>query len=168
MRALIETMNQVFLQLGSNMGERHQYLSSAISLIEEKIGAVESASKIYESTPWRVDGQENYLNQVLLVKSNLSSLGVLHEALQIENELGRVRLEKWGERIIDVDIIFYNDEMIETAELCIPHKHMHERLFVLLPLVEIAPDFIHPKYRKTIIGTGKRNDSSIANPPQIE
>jgi len=133
------------------MGERHQYLSSGISLIEEKIGTVESVSKIYESTPWRVDGQENYLNQVLLVKSNLSSLGVLHEALQIENELGRVRLEKWGERIIDVDIIFYNDEMIETAELCVPHKHMHERLFVLFPLVEIAPDFIHPKYKKTII-----------------
>jgi len=132
------------------MGERYQYLSSAISLIEEKIGVVESASKIYESTPWRIDGQENYLNQVLLVKSNLSSLGVLHEALQIENALGRVRLEKWGERIIDVDIIFYNDEMIETAELCVPHKHMHERLFVLLPLVEIAPDFIHPKYKKTI------------------
>ena len=144
-------MNQVYLQLGSNMGERYQYLSSAISLIEEKIGVVESASKIYESTPWRIDGQENYLNQVLLVKSNLSSLGVLHEALQIENELGRVRLEKWGERIIDVDIIFYNDEMIEKAELCVPHKHMHERLFVLLPLVEIAPDFIHPKYKKTII-----------------
>ena len=144
-------MNQVYLQLGSNMGERYQYLSSAISLIEEKIGVVESASKIYESTPWRIDGQENYLNQVLLVKSNLSSLGVLHEALQIENELGRVRLEKWGERIIDVDIIFYNDEMIETAELCVPHKHMHERLFVLFPLVEIAPDFIHPKYKKTII-----------------
>jgi len=143
-------MNQVYLQLGSNMGERYQYLSSAISLIEEKIGVVESASKIYESTPWRIDGQENYLNQVLLVKSNLSSLGVLHEALQIENALGRVRLEKWGERIIDVDIIFYNDEMIETAELCVPHKHMHERLFVLLPLVEIAPDFIHPKYKKTI------------------
>lgn len=143
-------MNKVYLQLGSNMGERGQYLASAISLIKEKIGAVESVSKIYESTPWRVDGQENYLNQVLLVKSNLSSLGVLHEALQIENQLGRVRLEKWGERIIDIDIIFYNDEMIETAELCVPHKHMHERLFVLKPLFEIAPEFIHPKYKKTI------------------
>jgi len=131
-------MHTVFLQLGSNIGNRKNYLIEAIKSIEEVMGSIVTLSKIYESTPWRADGQGNYLNQVL------------HEALQIEKKMGRVRLEKWGQRIIDIDILFYNDEIIETVELCIPHKHIHERLFVLKPLAEIASDFIHPKYKLSI------------------
>ena len=75
---------------------------------------------------------------------------VLSIALEIEDNLGRKRKEKWGERLIDIDIIFYNNEIIETAELCIPHKHMHERRFVLTPLNEIASSYLHPKYNKTV------------------
>ena len=143
-------MNQVFLQLGSNLGDREQLLFDATTIITDKIGAVVSKSKVYESTPWRVEGQENYLNQIVKIETEFTPKETLQYALDIEEELGRVRVEKWGERLIDIDIIFFNNEIIETSDLCIPHKHMHERNFVLEPLNEIAPEYIHPKYKKTI------------------
>ena len=145
-----EYMNKVFFQLGSNLGNREQLLMEAISLISKEIGEVIISSPIYESSPWRVDGQDNYLNQVIHIKTKFSSTEILTKALDIEARLGRLRVEKWGERLIDIDIIFFNDEIIETSDLCIPHKHMHERNFVLVPLNDIAPFFIHPKYNKTV------------------
>mgnify|MGYP006112826507 FL=1 len=143
-------MNIVFLQLGSNLGERESLLQDAIIAIEGRIGQVVEKSKVYESTPWRVEGQENYLNQIVKVKTELLADDILSTVLDIEKELGRIRLEKWGERLIDIDIIFYNDEIIETSQLCVPHKHMHERMFVLTPLNNIAPEMVHPKYNKTV------------------
>ena len=143
-------MNTVYLQLGSNLGEREQLISAAVQEISEHVGKVNVRSQIYESNPWRVDGQEHYLNQLIEVKTLLSAEETLATILKIELDLGRVRIEKWGERLIDIDIIFFNNEIIETADLCIPHKHLHERNFVLAPLNEIAPDFIHPKYNKTV------------------
>ena len=143
-------MNTLYLQLGSNLGERAQLISDASQEISEHVGKVNIRSQIYESMPWRVDGQENYLNHIIEVETLLSAKETLVAILKIENELGRVRIEKWGERLIDIDIIFFNNEIIETPDLCIPHKHMHERNFVLTPLNEIAPDFIHPKYNKTV------------------
>ena len=143
-------MNSVFLQLGSNLGERSQLLIDATVLLLERVGMIVEKSKVYESTPWRVDGQENYLNQVIELSTKYSAERVLKIVLEIETELGRVRAEKWGERLIDIDIIFFNDEIIETSDLCVPHKHMHERNFVLEPLNEIASTFIHPKYNKTV------------------
>lgn len=143
-------MNTVYLQLGSNLGAREHFISNGIQEISEHIGSVDIRSHIYESTPWRVEGQESYLNQIIEVKTLLSAEKILASVLKIENNLGRVRIEKWGERLIDIDIIFFNNEIIETSDLCIPHKHMHERNFVLIPLNEIAPDFIHPKYNKTV------------------
>ena len=143
-------MNIVFLQLGSNLGERESLLQDAIIAIEGRIGKVVEKSKVYESTPWRVDGQENYLNQIVKVKTELLADDILSTILDIEKELGRIRLEKWGERLIDIDIIFYNDSIIETAQLCVPHKHMHERMFVLTPMHNIAPELVHPIYNKTV------------------
>lgn len=143
-------MNIVFLQLGSNLGDRELLLQNAIVSIEEIVGEVVKKSKVYESTPWRVEGQENYLNQILKVKTKLQAENVLARILEIEKNLGRLKLEKWGERLIDIDIIFYNDSIIETAELCVPHKHMHERMFVLAPLHDLAPEVVHPKYNKTV------------------
>ena len=143
-------MNIVFLQLGSNLGERESLLQDAIIAIEGRIGKVVEKSKVYESTPWRVDGQENYLNQIVKVKTELLADDILSTVLDIEKELGRIRLEKWGERLIDIDIIFYNDSIIETAQLCVPHKHMHERMFVLTPMHNIAPEMVHPIYNKTV------------------
>ena len=143
-------MNIVFLQLGSNLGKRELLLKDAIAAIEDRVGKVVEKSKVYESTPWRMEGQENYLNQIVKVKTELLADDVLFTILDIEKELGRIRIEKWGERLIDIDIIFYNDSIIETAQLCVPHKHMHERMFVLAPLHNIAPDMVHPKYNKTV------------------
>ena len=143
-------MNIVYLQLGSNLGDRQELISEAVLQISYHVGNVKLRSQIYESTPWRVDGQENYLNQIIQVTTLLSAAEILSLALNIENDLGRVRAEKWGERLIDIDIIFFNNDIVETPDLCIPHKHMHERNFVLVPLHEIAPDFIHPKYNKTV------------------
>lgn len=143
-------MNTVYLQLGSNLGEREKIISVSVLSISQSVGLVNASSQIYESTPWRVDGQDNYLNQILEVRTSLSARGVLESTRKIENDLGRVRIEKWGERLIDIDIIFFNNDIIETADLCIPHKHMHERNFVLIPLNEIAPMLIHPKYNKTV------------------
>ena len=143
-------MNIVFLQLGSNLGERESLLQDAIIAIEGRIGQVVEKSKVYESTPWRVEGQKNYLNQIVKVKTELLADDILSTVLDIEKELGRIRLEKWGERLIDIDIIFYNDLIIETAQLCVPHKHMHERMFVLTPMHNIAPELVHPIYNKTV------------------
>tara|TARA_B100001250_G_C19715970_1_gene751492 strand:- start:748 stop:1233 length:486 start_codon:yes stop_codon:yes gene_type:complete len=143
-------MNRVYLQLGSNIGERDKILSMSAKLISKDIGRIYLSSKIYESTPWRVDGQENYLNQIVGIKTLFSAQETLDAILKIENQLGRIRVEKWGERLIDIDIIFFNNDIIETPELCIPHKYMHERNFVLEPLMEIAPNLIHPKYNKTV------------------
>ncbi len=143
-------MNTVYLQLGSNLGKREQIISDAINSISEDLGMINIRSQIYESTPWRVDGQENYLNQIIEVKTLFSAEDILVIILKIETELGRVRIEKWGERLIDIDILFFNNDIIETPNLCIPHKHMHERNFVLVPLNEIAPSLIHPRYKKTV------------------
>jgi len=121
-----------------------------MSDIEFRVGHIIKSSKVYQSSPWRVDGQPNYLNQVLKVKTEYDAEKALNMVLDIENELGRKKVEKWGERLIDIDIIFYNNAIIETANLCVPHKHMHERKFVLIPLNEIASDYIHPKYGKTV------------------
>ena len=144
-------MNIVYIQLGSNLGDRAVMISNAVNLILENIGDVFKCSKVYETTAWGVDGQPNYLNQVIGVKTILSADNILKQILKIEKDLGRIRLEKWGERVIDIDIILYNSDIIEQKNLYIPHKYMHKRNFVLKPLKEIAPHLIHPKYNKTII-----------------
>lgn len=143
-------MNIVYLQLGSNIGDREWLLESAILEIKEKIGKIIKLSKIYESSPWRVDGQSNYLNQLIEVRTNLDVQMILQLVLAIEDNLGRKRIEKWGERLIDIDIIFYNNDIVERTDLCVPHKHMHERRFVLVPLNEIASNYLHPIYNKKV------------------
>ena len=143
-------MNTVYVQLGSNLWDRENLIYDAVQQISNLVGNVIVQSKIYESMPWRVEGQENYLNQIIQVTTSLSPDETMLVLLKIENDLGRVRVEKWGERLIDLDIIFFNNEIIETPDLCVPHKHMHQRNFVLMPLNEIASGFIHPKYKKSV------------------
>ena len=143
-------MNIVFLQLGSNLGDRELLLREALILIKKKIGLVVDISKIYESTAWGVEKQRDYLNQIIKVETKLLASEVLSVILIIEEKLGRVRVKKWGARLIDIDILFYNNEIINTPSLCVPHKYMHKRMFVLVPLNEIAAEKIHPIYNKTI------------------
>lgn len=143
-------MNEVYLQLGSNIGERLDNLNQSIKIITERIGNVLEKSSVYESTPWGVENQRNFLNQVIFVKSNFDPYTILDLVLQIEKDMGRIRIEKWGERIIDIDILFIDDLIIESENLCIPHEFIARRKFVLQPMFEIAAGFIHPKLNKTI------------------
>jgi 2-amino-4-hydroxy-6-hydroxymethyldihydropteridine diphosphokinase len=143
-------MNRVYIQLGSNLGDREGYLKQSQTMLIDEIGLIIKKSSIYESSPWGVENQGSFLNQVLLLETDIRPFDLLDIILNIEKEMGRVRIEKWGERIIDIDILFYNDEIIETNNLCIPHPYISKRRFVLSPLDEIAKNYIHPILKKTI------------------
>ena len=153
-------MNRVALLIGGNQGDRRALIQQATALIQERIGTVAAASSIYETAPWgefEVESGErrveNFLNQALVVETPLTAHEVLHEAQEIERQLGRVRKEGskvYSSRPMDIDIIFFNDEVIESKELTVPHPRMHLREFVLAPLTEVMPDYRHPVLGKTI------------------
>ncbi len=140
-------MNVAYLILGTNLGNRKQNFINTKNLINTNCGEIIKQSLIYETAPWGKSDQPKYLNQVIVIKTSLTSFELLNKILYVENELGRVRLEKYGERIIDIDILFFNREIIKTPFLTIPHPHICERRFVLLPLAEIVPYKIHPEFR---------------------
>ena len=141
-----------YLALGSNINDRMKYLEQAREALQTHSQIeILKASKVYETEPWKKgeDGQEWFLNQVLEVEVTLLPHELLTELKKIEEVLGRKKREHWGAREIDIDILLYNSEFIDTAELQIPHRHMQDRQFVLLPLLEIAPDLKHPVIGKT-------------------
>ena len=142
----------VYLLLGSNLGNRQQILTNAIDLIDEKVGVIVSQSKNYETKAWGKTDQPDFLNIAIGVTTNLMPMEVLEQTQAIEETLGRVRIEKWGARLIDIDIIFYEQEIIDIPNrLHVPHPLVQERTFVLEPLAEITPDFVHPVLGKTVI-----------------
>jgi len=143
-------MNSVFLLLGSNLGNRHHYLNEAISLISADISPIIKTSSIYETQSWGKSDAPDYLNQVIVLETATPARELLDKILNIELMLGRKREEKWGSRTIDIDILFYGDEIINEPGLHVPHPELHNRRFTLDPLAEIAPDFIHPVLNKTI------------------
>lgn len=143
-------MQDIFLLLGSNLGDREKYLSDAVRLINEFIGRVQSRSSYYESHAWGNTEQPDFINQAICIDSNMSPMKLLEAIWSIENKLGRERGTKWGPRTIDIDILFYGSDVFNTPELIIPHKLLHERRFVLMPLAEIAADFKHPNLNKTV------------------
>ncbi len=142
-------MNTVYLLLGSNMGDSEQMVSVATNMIEKKIGKLTTSSSIYRTAAWGKEDQPDFLNQIIIVSSSLCSSTVLKEILIIEKEIGRVRTTKNAARVIDIDILFFNDEIIHNENLTVPHKQIQNRKFVLVPLAEISPDFIHPILKKT-------------------
>lgn len=142
---------KTFLLLGANLGDRVQTLRRAADLIAGHVGRVAQQSKLYETAPWGVTDQPAYLNQVLAVETTLEPEAVLIQTQGIEQKLGRVRHEKWGARIIDVDILYYDGLVMQSETLTIPHPYLHQRRFTLVPLAEIAPDFAHPVFRKTMV-----------------
>jgi 2-amino-4-hydroxy-6-hydroxymethyldihydropteridine diphosphokinase len=143
-------MNNIFLLLGSNLGKRYSYLEKAIEYIKV-LGQVIKVSPIYETQSWGKTDAPDYLNQVILLQTDLPAQTILQKILAIENLLGREREEKWGPRIIDIDILFYADETINEPGLQIPHPELHNRRFTLEPLADIAPDLIHPILNKNIL-----------------
>ncbi len=143
-------MKSAFLGLGSNLGDRAELLSAALSLIETRIGKVIRTSSVYETAAWGTEHQPDYLNLVAEVKTNLYPHGLLQQIMETEQVLGRERLVKWGNRTIDIDLLFYEDYHFISATLEVPHPRITERNFVLIPLCEIAGTLVHPVFRKNI------------------
>ncbi|PUZ22899.1 2-amino-4-hydroxy-6-hydroxymethyldihydropteridine diphosphokinase [Chitinophaga parva] len=144
-------MNQSILVIGGNLGPREQHLQQAVSLIHAEAGPVRKASALYETAAWGKVEQPAYLNQALLIDTVLEAPALLEKLLEIEHRIGRIRREKWGARVIDIDIIFYNDAIIQTPTLKVPHPQMQHRRFVLVPIVEIAPDWVHPLLGRNMV-----------------
>jgi len=146
-----ETRSGVFLGLGSNVGDRRKNLERALALLEER-GAcrVVRVSTFHETAPWGEERQPNYLNAAAEVETELDAFELLSVAKGIEREMGRTPGQRWGPRLIDVDILLYGEEVIETADLEVPHRHLHERTFALAPLAEIASEAVHPVLGETV------------------
>lgn len=143
-------MIDVYLLLGSNLGDRQGYLRQAIDLIEKEIAPVSAASSVYETQSWGKSDEPDYLNQVICIKTDFSATGILKKILAIELHMGRKREVKWGARIIDIDILFYGDDVINEPDLVVPHPQLHNRMFTLAPLAEIAAGLVHPLLKKHI------------------
>ena len=146
-------MEKVFLGLGSNLSDREHNLKSAVEKIQEFIGPIIRVSSIYETEPWGFKSENYFLNMVVEVETSLKPSGLLGRLLTIESLLGRLREgKKYQSRIIDIDILLFGKQVINKAELVIPHPKIPDRRFVLEPLSEIAPDTVHPVLGKTIAG----------------
>jgi 2-amino-4-hydroxy-6-hydroxymethyldihydropteridine diphosphokinase len=142
--------HRAVLLLGSNLGDSKKLLSEAKSRIEKSIGEVLGSSKIYNTAPWGKTDQPPFLNQALLVETELSPEIILNRIKQIEHALGRERIEKWGARLIDIDILLIDDLVYFSSELAVPHPHLHERRFSLIPLQDVWPDWEHPVRKQSI------------------
>jgi 2-amino-4-hydroxy-6-hydroxymethyldihydropteridine diphosphokinase len=144
-------MIRVFLGLGTNLGDKEKNLEQALDKIAEVIGIIVSRSSVYETEPWGFQSRDQFLNMVIGVDTNLKPSGLLGRLLMIESLLGRLRDGKqYSSRIIDIDILLYGKQKVDTISLKIPHPRMHERKFVLIPICEIAPRTVHPVFGKTM------------------
>jgi 2-amino-4-hydroxy-6-hydroxymethyldihydropteridine diphosphokinase len=141
---------KVFISLGSNLGDRLQFLRNALDQIGLRLGKVISESKVYEAAAWGHTKQPDFYNQVIELETELSPSQLLQGCLDIEKSLGRERSILWGERTIDLDILLFDGRSVQSENLNIPHPYLHLRNFVLVPLCEIAPDLIHPTLELTI------------------
>jgi 2-amino-4-hydroxy-6-hydroxymethyldihydropteridine diphosphokinase len=140
----------VYLLLGANLGDKQQMFARVCGYVTQQIGPIIVQSGLYETAAWGGLDQPTYLNQVIVVETYLAPVAVLTQTQGIEQELGRIRVEKWGSRVIDIDLLFYNDLIIQTPTLTLPHPLLHQRRFTLVPLAEIAPNLIHPVLKQPI------------------
>ena len=142
-------MNKVYLLIGGNIGDRMANLAMAVQFIEKYLGKMLQISSIYETAAWGNTHQADFLNQAICIETPLTHTNLMTQILLIEKEMGRERNIPMGPRIIDIDILYYNDAIVENEQVTIPHPRISERKFVLYPLVEIAPEWIHPILHKT-------------------
>ena len=138
----------VYFSLGSNIGSQKLNLNNAKRMLNKTVGHIITESKLYESEPWGNENQNKFINQCLICDTNLSIWDILDASQQIEILLGKNKKEHWGPRTIDIDILFYGNSIIDYNNLIIPHPYLHKRNFVLEPLNEISPEFIHPVLKK--------------------
>jgi 2-amino-4-hydroxy-6-hydroxymethyldihydropteridine diphosphokinase len=144
-------MNIAYLLIGGNLGDREENLSQARSLIEASCGIVREASAVYETAAWGITDQPDFLNQVLMIETMLSPDELMDRLLAAEQEIGRYRGEKYGPRSIDMDILLFDDIVLDKKHLQIPHPRLAERRFALVPLCELAPQISHPVLGDTIL-----------------
>ena len=137
-------MNIIYLLLGSNIGNSEQQLLEAIQNITRQIGPVTRKSSLYSTAAWGESNQPDFLNQVIIIESEIAALPMLEIILSIEKKMGRVRTTKNAPRIIDIDMLFFNNDIIETTNLSVPHPEIENRRFVLIPLNELSPNLVHP------------------------
>lgn len=140
----------IFLLLGSNQGDPARNLAVARENIAKAAGKIIAESSIYRSAAWGIEQQPDFLNQVLEIASSDTPESLLEKVLAIENDMGRRRIQKWGPRLIDIDVLFFGQQIRNTPVLQLPHPGIPERKFTLIPLAEIAPDFVHPQLNKTV------------------
>ena len=143
-------MNKAYLLTGGNLGNREENLAAAGEMIAQHCGTIIHASSLYETAAWGKTDQPPFLNQALELHTELNARQLIRRILKIEKQMGRIREEKYGPRIIDIDILLFNEEIHDYRLLKLPHPEMQNRKFALLPLAEIAPYVIHPVLRKTI------------------
>ncbi|MDX9883550.1 MAG: 2-amino-4-hydroxy-6-hydroxymethyldihydropteridine diphosphokinase [Prolixibacteraceae bacterium] len=144
-------MEELYLLLGGNLGDKQQIFSETERLIGLQLGRIVKKSHVYETEPWGFESDDLFWNQAIVVETGLTETKCLHVIHQIEKEVGRIRYNRqYSSRIIDIDILFYGDHVVLNHELEIPHPRMVNRKFVLVPLSEIAPDKLHPVWGKTI------------------
>jgi len=143
-------MITTYLALGSNLGDRSAHLRRAIQALAPQVQPI-CQSPVYETPPWGIVDQPKFLNQVIAGQTRLTPIALLRHLKQIERDLGRTETIRNGPRVIDIDILFYDDLIYEDHTLAIPHPRLHERAFVLVPLADLAPDMCHPVLRKTVL-----------------
>ncbi|HLN72004.1 MAG: 2-amino-4-hydroxy-6-hydroxymethyldihydropteridine diphosphokinase [Methylococcaceae bacterium] len=144
-------MSKVYLLLGGNIGDKQQVFAQATSSLGERVGKITGRSAIYETEPWGFESNDLFWNQVLELEVDIPARKVLEMTMDIEHQMGRIRkINQYDSRVIDIDILFYDDKIIEMPELVIPHPRIQERKFVLVPLDELVPDMIHPVLHKSI------------------
>ncbi len=153
--------NTIFLATGSNLGDREAMLREAAQLIQSHIGKTIATSSIFETAPWGNTDQPDFFNQVLKVESPLKPDAVLEKIFFIEETMGRRRTFKYAPRVIDIDILFFSNKIINEENIKIPHPLLHKRSFVLAPLLEIAPDHIHPVFDQSIRQLAKHCDDLL-------
>jgi 2-amino-4-hydroxy-6-hydroxymethyldihydropteridine diphosphokinase len=141
----------VYLLLGSNVGDRRSNINRAVELISNDGISLTTCSSLYETAAWGKTDQASFLNQAIAVQTDIGPLPLLALLKMIEKDTGRQETEKWGPRVIDIDILFYGKEIIQEPDLQIPHPYLPVRRFALLPLAEIAGGFVHPVLKKTVI-----------------